>query len=67
MKLDLNVTTSTDLGAARKNSPESLMVEQVFWSKQILQYFTLKRLSIGLTEEEQRLFNGLQAAVDRAI
>jgi hypothetical protein len=42
------------------------MEELLVWSNQVLRYFDLKRLSIGLNEEEQRLFRGLQEAVDRA-
>ncbi len=42
------------------------MEELLVWSNQVLRYFDLKRLSVGLNEEEQRLFRGLQEAVDRA-
>lgn len=43
------------------------MEELLFWSHQVLRYLNLKRLSIGLNEEEKRLLDGLQGAVDRAI
>lgn len=42
------------------------MEELLYWSNQVLRYLNLKRLSIGLNEEEQRLLDGLQGAVDRA-
>lgn len=41
--------------------------ELLYWSNQVLKYLNLKRLSIGLNDEEQRLLSGLQGAVDRAI
>lgn len=41
------------------------MKELLFWSKQVLQYLDLKRLAVGLNDEEQRLFKGLQEAVDK--
>ncbi len=42
------------------------MEELLFWSHQVLRYLNLKRVSIGLNEEEKRLLNGLQGSVDRA-
>lgn len=42
------------------------MEELLFWCNQVLRYLNLKRVSIGLTEEEQRLLDGVQGAVDRA-
>ena len=41
------------------------MEELLLWSNQVLRYFNLKRVSVGLNEEEQRLLTGLQEAVDR--
>ena len=41
------------------------MEDLIFWNYQVLQYLYLKRLAIGLNEEEQRLADGLQKAVDR--
>lgn len=38
----------------------------VFWSYQVLRYLNLKRISVGLNEEEKHLLNGLQGAVDQA-
>lgn len=38
----------------------------VFWSYQVLRYLNLKRISVGLNEEEKRLLNGLEAAIDQA-
>lgn len=35
-----------------------------FWRDQVLRYFRLKRLSIGLNEAEQHLLDGLQGTVD---
>ena len=43
------------------------MEELLLWSYRVLQYLNLKRISVGLNEEEKRLLNGLQGAVDRAI
>lgn len=43
------------------------MEELLFWCNQVLAYLNLKRVSVGLTEEEQRLLIGLQQAVNRAI
>ncbi len=42
------------------------MEELLFWSNEVLRFFNLKRVSVGLNEEEQRLLRGLQEAVDRA-
>jgi hypothetical protein len=42
------------------------MEELLFWCNQVLEYLNLKRISVGLTAEEQRLLLGLQQAVDRA-
>lgn len=42
------------------------MEDMLFWSHQVLRYLNLKRISVGLNEEEKRLLNGLQGAVDRA-
>lgn len=42
------------------------MEDLLLWCNQVLRYFNLKRLSVGLNEEEQRLLTGLQEAVDRA-
>ena len=42
------------------------MEELLSWSYQVLRYLNLTRISIGLNEEEQRLLDGLQGAVDRA-
>ncbi len=42
------------------------MEELLFWCDQVLRYLDLKRVSIGLNEEEQRLLDGLQEAVDKA-
>jgi len=42
------------------------MEELLFWCNQVLRYLNLKRIAIGLNEEEQRLLNGLQGAVDQA-
>lgn len=41
------------------------MEELLYWGHQVVQYLNLKRLSIGLNDEEQRLLNGLQEAMDR--
>ena len=43
-----------------------VMEELLFWANEVLRYFNLKRVSVGLNEEEQRLLTGLQEAVDRA-
>ena len=40
------------------------MIELIFWNQQILKYFNLKRIAIGLNKEEQRLLDGLQKALD---
>jgi len=40
--------------------------ELLYWSGQVLSYLNLKRLSIGLNEEERRLLDGLQGAVEQA-
>ena len=40
------------------------MIELIFWNQQILKYFNLKRIAIGLNEEEQRLLDGLQKALE---
>lgn len=40
--------------------------ELLFWSNQVCQYLNLKRLAVGLNQEEQQLLDGLQGAVDRA-
>lgn len=40
------------------------MEDLMFWSKQVSGYLNLKRLSIGLNDEEERLLNGLLSAVD---
>lgn len=42
------------------------MEELLLWCNQVLRYLNLKRIAIGLNEEEQRLLNGLQGAVDQA-
>lgn len=42
------------------------MEELPYWCNQVLRYLNLKRLSVGLTQEEQRLLSGLQEAVDKA-
>lgn len=41
------------------------MEELLFWCREVIRYLELTRLSIGLTEEEQRLLNGLKAAIKR--
>ena len=41
------------------------MEELLLWCNQVLRYLNLKRLSVGLNQEEQRLFIGLQGAVDK--
>ncbi len=38
----------------------------LFWCNEVLHYLNLKRVSVGLNEQEQRLLRGLQEAVDRA-
>lgn len=43
------------------------MEELLVWSNQVISYLNLKRLSIGLNEEEQRLLNGLQKAANQAV
>lgn len=43
-----------------------VMEELMLWCNEVLRYFNLKRVSVGLNEEEQRLLTGLQEAVDRA-
>ncbi len=43
-----------------------LQEELLYWSSQVLSYLNLKRLSIGLNEEEHRLLNGLQGAIKQA-
>lgn len=43
------------------------MEELLFWSNQVLRYLNLKRVSVGLTEEEQRLLEGLQGAIEQAM
>jgi len=40
--------------------------ELLYWSSQVLNYLNLKRLSVGLNEEEQRLLDGLQGAIKQA-
>jgi hypothetical protein len=40
------------------------MEELLSWCDQILEYLNLKRVSVGLTEEEQRLLTGLQQAIN---
>lgn len=42
-----------------------VMEELLSWCNEVLRYFNLKRVSVGLNEEEQRLLTGLQEAVDR--
>lgn len=42
-----------------------VMDELLSWCNEVLRYFNLKRVSVGLNEEEQRLLTGLQQAVDR--
>lgn len=42
------------------------MEELLYWCNETLRYLNLKRLSIGLNAEEQRLLAGLQGAVDQA-
>lgn len=42
-----------------------VMEELLLWCNEVLRYFNLKRVSVGLNEEEQRLLTGLQEAVDR--
>jgi len=56
--------TSTERGVASQVSLETVE-ELLFWNKQVLQYLALKRLSISLNDEEQRLLTGTKAAVDR--
>lgn len=41
------------------------MEELLFWYREVIRYLELTQLSIGLTEEEQRLLNGLNAAMER--
>lgn len=41
------------------------MEELLFWCNEVLHYLALKRVSVGLNEQEQRLLNGLQEAVNR--
>ena len=40
------------------------MIELIFWNRQILKYYNLKRIAIGLNEEEQRLLYGVQKALE---
>ena len=41
------------------------MENLLYWCGRVVQYFTIKRVSIGLTETEHQLLEGLQEAVDR--
>jgi len=43
-----------------------MLKELLYWSDQALSYLSLKRLSVGLNEEEHRLLEGLQGAADQA-
>ncbi len=42
------------------------MEDLLFWAKQVLGYLNLKRLSIGLNLEEERLLSGLRGAIDKS-
>jgi len=43
------------------------MEELLVWSNQVISYLNLKRLSVGLNLEEQRLLSGLQGAINQAV
>ena len=37
----------------------------LYWCGRVVQYFTIKRVAIGLNDTEQQLLEGMQDAVER--